>query len=506
MRRLLLLLLLIPISLSAQMPKVARDARVWRQQNERRILEEFSAFLSVPNVTRDRANVLRNAEMLVAMMERRGIAARLVTTRNGEGVNPVVFGEIRTPGAKRTIGLYAHYDGQPVVDAEWSTPPFTPTLRSAAIEHGGRVIPLPPAGTAIDPEARIYARGAGDDKSSIMAMLAAVDALRARGAKLRSNIRFAFDGEEEAGSPNLRAILAANRELFAADLWIVCDGPVHQSRRPLIYFGARDGVKLDVTVYGARTELHSGHYGNWTPNPAMMLARLLTSMKDAHDRVVVEHYYDDIAPLTAIERQAIADAPDIDGDLMRELWIGSTEGAPKSLANLITEPSLNIRGMASAHVGAQASNIVPSSATASIDIRLVKGMDPRTTQDRVIEHIRRQGYFVVDTSPDAEVRRAHAKVAWVERGRPGLGAVRTPMDLPLAQEVVRIVESVRGPAIKLPNMGGSLPLADIEQPLGTHTIVVPIANHDDNQHTFDENLRIQNLWEGIEVMAALISM
>jgi len=265
-------------------------------------------------------------------------------------------------------------------------------------------------------------------------------------------------------------------------------------------------VKLDVTVYGARTELHSGHYGNWTPNPALMLARLLTSMKDTHDRVVVEHFYDDIAPLTPIERQAIAEAPDIDGALMRELWLGSTEGAPRKLASLITEPSLNIRGMASAHVGAQASNVVPSSATASIDIRLVKGMDPRTTQDRVIEHIRRQGYFVVEASPDAEVRKAHAKVAWVERGRPGRGAVRTPMDLPIAQEVVRIVESVRGPAVKLPNMGGSLPLADIEQPLGTRTIVVPIANHDDNQHTFDENLRIQNLWEGIEVMAGLISM
>ncbi len=504
MKRLLfLLLLVIPISLHAQLPKVARDARLWRQQNERRILEEFVGFLSVPNVTRDRANVLRNAEMLVSMMERRGIAARLVTI---EGANPVVFGEIRTPGAKRTIGFYAHYDGQPVVESGWTTPPFMPTLRSAAIEHGGTVIPLPPAGTAIDAESRIYARGAGDDKSSIMAMLAAVDALRARGTKLRSNIKFAFDGEEEAGSPNLEPILAANRALFAADLWIVCDGPVHQSRRPLIYFGARDGVKLDVTVYGARTELHSGHYGNWAPNAALMLARLLTSMKDEHDRVTVEHFYDGIAPLSAIEQQAVADAPDIDAELMRELWLGGTEGAGKKLASLITEPSLNIRGMASAHVGAQASNVVPNSANASIDIRLVKGMDPRTTQDRVIQHIRSQGFFVVDAAPNADVRRAHAKVAWVERGRPGLGAVRTPMDLPIAQEVVRIVESVRGPAVKLPNMGGSLPLADIEQPLGTRTIVVPIANHDDNQHTFDENLRVANLWEGIEVMAALMGM
>jgi len=133
-------------------------------------------------------------------------------------------------------------------------------------------------------------------------------------------------------------------------------------------------------------------------------------------------------------------------------------------------------------------------------------MDPRRTQDRVIDHIKKQGFFVVDRPPGAEVRQAHAKVAWVDRGRAGLGAVRTPMDLPIAQEVIRVVESVRGPAVKLPNMGGSLPLADVERPLGTRTIVIPIANHDDNQHSFNENLRIQNLWDGVELMAALLTM
>jgi acetylornithine deacetylase/succinyl-diaminopimelate desuccinylase-like protein len=503
MRRLVLLLLVIPISLSAQSPRPANDLQSRRRQNERRVLEEFVAFVSVPNVTRDSANVLRNAEMLVAMMERRGIAARLVTV---PGANPVVFGEIRNPGATRTIGFYAHYDGQPVVDSEWTTPPFTPTLRSGPIEQGGTVIALPAAGESLDAEARIYARGAGDDKSSIMAMLAAMDVLRSRGQKLRSNIKFALDGEEEAGSPNLEAILSANRALFAADLWIICDGPVHQTRRPLIYFGARDVVKLDVTVYGARTELHSGHYGNWAPNAALMLARLLTSMKDGNDRVTIDHFYDDVAPLTPIERKAIADAPDIDTDLMRELWIGGAEGNGKKLAELMTEPSLNIRGMTSAHTGVEASNVVPNTATASIDIRLVKGMDPRTTQDRVVEHIRSQGFFVVDAPPDAEVRRTHAKVAWVQRGRPGVGAVRTPMDLPIAREVVGIVESVLGPAVALPNMGGSLPLGEIERALGTRTIVVPIANHDDNQHTFDENLRMRNLWDGVALFSALFSM
>jgi acetylornithine deacetylase/succinyl-diaminopimelate desuccinylase-like protein len=252
--------------------------------------------------------------------------------------------------------------------------------------------------------------------------------------------------------------------------------------------------------------LHSGHYGNWAPNPALQLARLLVSMKDDNGHVLVEHFYDGIVPLSPLERRAIAEAPDTDGALKAELWLGSTEGEPAKLAELITQPSLNIRGMASARVGSQASNVVPATATASLDIRLVKGMDPRVTIDRVLEHIRKQGFFVVDTEPTAEIRRAHPKVAWVQVAPPGRGAVRTPMDLPISKEVIGIVERVRGPTVKLPNMGGSMPLADVVAPLGTHTIIIPIANHDDRQHSFDENLRLQNLWDGIELMAALLQM
>jgi acetylornithine deacetylase/succinyl-diaminopimelate desuccinylase-like protein len=274
----------------------------------------------------------------------------------------------------------------------------------------------------------------------------------------------------------------------------------------MIYFGARDVVTLDLTLYGPKSELHSGHYGNWAPNPAMLLARLLASMKDDHGRVLVEHFYDGIEPLSAMEKRAIADAPAMDAQLMRDFWLGATEGAPATLLDLITRPSLNIRGLASGHVGNQASNVVPSSATASIDIRLVKGMDPRGTLDRLIDHIKRQGFTVVDHEPSTAERQARGLIAWVKEGHVGLGAVRTPMDLPISQEVIRVVESARGPVIKLPNMGGSLPLAEVEQPLGTRTIEIPIANHDNNQHSFNENLRIQNLWDGIELMAALLVM
>jgi acetylornithine deacetylase/succinyl-diaminopimelate desuccinylase-like protein len=490
-------------ALQAQLPRPAAVARQWRQQHERAIVDEFLALLAIPNVSSDRANIERNAEAIRDALAKRNVEARLVSVPGG---SPIVYGEIRTPGATRTIGFYAHYDGQPINASEWSTPPFQPTLRDRPVDAGGRTIPLPPAGTAFDPETRIYARGAADDKAPIIAQLTALDALRDAGVALRSNVKFLFEGEEEAGSTNLRRTLEANNTLFAADLWLMCDGPVHQTRRQALYFGARDGIRLDVTVYGPKHELHSGHYGNWAPNPALMLAQLLASMKGPSGRVIVDGFYNDITPLNAAERKALEDAPNVDAELMREFWLGSTEGDGLPLAQLITLPSLNIRGLSSSHVGAEASNVIPATATASIDIRLVKGMDPQRTGDRVVEHIRKQGFYVVNSEPTSEIRIAHPRVVWVQRPRAGLGAVRTPMDLPIAQEVIRTVESVRGPAVKLPNMGGNLPLADIELPLGTRTIVVPIGNHDNNQHSFDENLRLQNLWDGIELMAALLAM
>jgi len=485
---------------NAQNP-ASQAARQWRQQHERAIVDEFVSLLAIPNIAADGANIRRNAETIAAMMQKRGIAARLVSVPGG---NPVVFGEIKTPGATRTIVFYAHYDGQPLDPKEWATPPFTPTLRDKQIERDGQVIALPAAGKPFDPEWRMYARGSADDKAPIIAMLAAVDAIRAAGLKLKSNVKFAFEGEEEAGSTNLAKTLAANKELFAGDVWLSCDGPLHQTRRQSITFGARGISTVDITVYGPRGELHSGHYGNWAPNPAMMLVQLLASMKDASGRVMVDHFYDGIEPLSESEKRAVAEAPDVDADLMREFWLGSTENTPMKLAELITLPSLNIRGMASSRVGNQASNVIPATATVTIDMRLVKGMDPRQTADRLIDHVRKQGFFVVDQEPSADVRRAHPKVAMIVR-RNAENPHRVSMDLPISQEVIRTVESARGPVVKIPTSGGTGP--DVaEQVLGMTEIGIPIGNHDNNQHSYNENLRLQNLWDGIELMAALLTM
>lgn len=344
----------------SQINPSAISAHRWRQQHERGIVDELITLVSIPDVTSDHTNIMLNADIVSTMMKRRGISPRLVSV---PGSNPIVFGEILAPGAKRTIVLYAHYDGQPVDPKQWATPPFTPTLRDRQIEKGGQIIPLPESGTPFNPEWRLYARAAADDKAPIEAMMTALDAIRAAGLKMKSNIKFVFEGEEEAGSINLGKILLANKELFSGDVWLVCDAPISQTRRQSVIFGARGLTAMDITVYGPRIELHSGHYGNWAPNPAMMLARLIASMKDDQGHILVEHFYDGIEPLSDTEKLAVADSPNVDAELMDEFWLGSTEGAPKTLADLITQPALNVRGLASGHVGAQASNVIPASAT-----------------------------------------------------------------------------------------------------------------------------------------------
>jgi acetylornithine deacetylase/succinyl-diaminopimelate desuccinylase-like protein len=487
---------------AAQSNPAAAAARQWRETHERAIVAEFIDLLALPNLARDHDAIRKKAAAVQALLERRGVKTRVL---EAAGAPPVVYGEIATPGATRTVVFYAHYDGQPLDLKEWATPPWQPTLRDRALNQDGRVIPLPESGK-FDPEWRLYARSAGDDKAPILAIAAALDGMKAAGVPLRSNVKFVFEGEEEAGSPHLGDIIAGNKELLRSDVWLICDGPVHQSRRQQIVFGARGIVELDITLYGPNHELHSGHYGNWAPNPAMALARLLASMKDDDGRPTVAHFYDGIEPLTETEKRAIAEAPDVDGALKRELALGRTEGGGKKLVELLNYPSLNIRGMSSARTGAGASNVVPSTATASIDIRLVKGIMPDVAARRVLDHIRAQGYTIVENEPDAETRMSTAKLARVVVQAGGYPASRTSMDLPISQLVVKTAESARGPVVKLPTMGGSVPLFMIEQTLGVPTITVPIANHDNNQHSFNENLRLQNLWDGIELMAALLAM
>lgn len=484
----------------------AAGVRDYRKANEHAILAEYVALLSIPNVASDTPNIRRNAEAIVAMMEKRGLAPRLLEGGDPK-VPPIVYGEWMVPGARRTIVLYAHYDGQPTDPAKWTaSKPWQPTLLSSTVDSGGKAVPMPAAGQPIDPEWRLYGRSTSDDKLGVMAVLAGVDALKAEKRLPASNIKIVFEGEEEAASPHLGDILSRNKALLASDGWVIFDGPRHQSGRRQAVFGVRGVTGVDLTVYGARRPLHSGHYGNWSPNPAMMLSQLLASMKDGKGHVLIKGFYDDDEPIGPLERQAIAAAPKNDDQIRSELGLASSE-AGDGLLDSLNRTSLNVDGIAAADAGPDARNIIPATATATLDMRLVRGADDAKQVAKLVDHIRAQGFYVTEADPTAEERARYPKIVKVHRRPGGYNAVRTPMDAPFGVALVKALGAIDGqPAIALPTSGGSLPLFMIDQNFPVPLISVGSANYDNNQHAEDENLRIQNLWDAIETTAAVMTM
>ncbi|TDI45040.1 MAG: M20/M25/M40 family metallo-hydrolase [Acidobacteria bacterium] len=471
-------------------PDQRQELTQWVATHGDDILEELTAFLRLPNVSADRENIAANARALQAMWERRGAQVRLLP---GDG-GPYVFVHLPAQGPATaapplTVLFYAHYDGQPVDPARWRvTPPFQPKL----------------VGAPDDPESRIYARSASDDKSPIIAMAAAVDALAALGLTRNVDAKFIFDPEEEVGSPHLEATLAGHAGLLAADLLIFADGPVYPTGAPTVVFGTRGIITVEITVYGPAEPVHSGHYGNWAPNPAEKLARLLSSMKDAQGHVLVDGFYDQVRPLSAGEKRALARVPPVEDELRRRLLIARPDGGGRSLQELINLPSLNVRGLNSGWVGAEARTIVPATATAAIDLRLVRDIVPEDQVDLIRAHARRLGFFVVMDEPDAATRRRHPLVARITQGA-GTRAARTPMDTPLSQAIIKAVRRGSGvEPVLLPTLGGTGPLSRFEDLLGLPTYGVPMVNSDNNQHAPDENLRLGNLWDGILLYASLL--
>ncbi|MBW3558334.1 MAG: M20/M25/M40 family metallo-hydrolase [Proteobacteria bacterium] len=498
-RRLLLFWALLFVSSPAR-----AEVRDWVEANRAAILSEYVRLLSIPNVASDTPNIRRNADRLVQMLRARGLNPRLLEG-DGPTVPPAVYGEWLVPGARRTLVLYAHYDGQPVAPEEWrASKPFEPTLRSARFDRGGEVLPLPRPGEPIDPEWRLYGRAAADDKAGVMAILSAVDGLRAEGRSPSFNVKIFFEGEEEAGSPHLAGILSRNKALLASDGWVIFDSPAHPSGAKQVVLGVRGITGADITVYGPKRPLHSGHYGNWAPNPAMSLSRLLASMKDAAGRVAIAGFYDDVTPLSAAERQAVQAVPAADAQLKAELGLAGGEGGGKRLVELIQEPSLNIDGLRSADVGERARNVIPTTATATVDMRLVMGNDHQRQYEKLIAHIRSQGFHVTEAEPSEEERRRHPLLARVVK-RGGYNAERTRLEHPLARDVVQAVRA-QGATVVLPTMGGSLPLYLLSETLGAPSVSVALWNHDNNQHAEDENLRLGNLWEAIAVVGSIMTM
>jgi acetylornithine deacetylase/succinyl-diaminopimelate desuccinylase-like protein len=262
---------------------------------------------------------------------------------------------------------------------------------------------------------------------------------------------------------------------------------------------------VELTVYGPAHEVHSGHYGNWVPNPALELARLLASLKDDNGTVRVDGFYADTRPTSPAERSALAALPAIEAALLDQLELAAPEVPGSRLVDRLMLPSLNIRGMVAGDVGTDARNVIPARASASVDIRLAAGDDPQRMLRLVREHVERQGFHVLDREPDAAERRRHPRLARLD-AEVGYPAMRTPASLPIVAHLAELAgRAADRPAITMPTLGGSVPLYHLAELLDTPTVVLPIANPDNNQHAPNENLRLGQLWYGIDLFALLLT-
>ncbi len=472
--------------------------RAWSVNHRREIVTEFLQLLALPNIHGDAPALQRNAQLLETMMRKRGLDTALWPTSPGI---PVVFGERRVPGATRTILFYIHYDGQPVDAKRWAqADPFVPVVRTASIEAGGKTV-TDLANADFPPDWRIYARSAGDDKAPIETMLATLDAL---GDTPTQNIKIILHGEEEGRGPGLDEVIRQHRDRLKSDLLVILDGPQHASGKATIFYGARGGAGLDVTVYTAHQGMHSGNYGNWMPDANVRLAQLIAAMVSPSGKVAIPGFYGDVLPFSAQARAMMDAVPDNAHQIQAEFGVGSTDGAATSLQEGLNLPTFSIHQMQGGEVG----GVIAASATAQIAMRLVAENDPKVMVQRVTGFIRDQGYFLVDTDPDIATLAAHARIAKVIPHLPegDSGAWRTDPDNAQARFATQALRNAWGKdVVRIRTLGGGVPASSFIKAYGLPVVGVSIANHDDNQHSDNENVRLGNIYDGMVTLAALMT-
>ncbi len=458
---------------------------------------ELAEFLRLPNDARDRAALAPNLAWLEAAFTRRGFRVQDLSDPD----YALMFAERPVPAPARTVLFYFHFDGQPVDPAQWrQSSPYEPVLKVPTAEGGFATVPW--TTHVSDPDTRLYARSASDDKGPIVMLLHALDQLAERGSVVATHIKVILDGKEERGSPGLALKIARVRELLAADFLLVVDGPAHFTNQPTLMFGCRGMARLTLTTYGPAAPQHSGHFGNVAPNPVFALADLLASMKDDRGRVQVEGFYDRVV-ISPEERAMIDAAPDDPAALRQRLQVPALEAVGSSYQEALQYPSLNVRRLRSP-LFEGTRTIVPDRAEAEIDIRLVPETGGQELIQRIAAHVRDQGFYVVEREPTREERLQHARIATVA-GRLGVPPFQTPRDSEIGRFLVAALQDEYGePPIQIPLMGGTVPITPFIKLLGFPAVIVPLVNSDNNQHSPNENLRLGNAATGIRTLKALL--
>ncbi len=463
-------------------------------------IDELRDFVSIPNDALEHSDINRNLSWLTKKFNDRGFNTSVLPT-SGESL---FFAALPMADEKPTILFYMHFDGQSVDPSKWDQPdPYEVVLKSP--EGGGwKTVPFTELNDNIQYDWRLFGRSTSDDKGPIVMFLNAIDLIRKNKQPISFNIKVILDGEEEKSSAPLPEAVKQYRELLEADFLVIADGPVHSSGKPTILYGCRGITTLTLTAYGPVVPQHSGHYGNYAPNPAFQLAQLLAGMKGADGKVTIPGYYDGIS-LDENTLKVLRSVPDDPEDMHRHLQINEPEKVGGFYQEALQYPSLNIRGMSSGWTGDKARTIVPESASAELDLRLVPETDGIRLKELVKKYIREQGYFITARDPVEAERMKHPRLLKVSEGSV-TDAFRTDLENPYGNFLVNTLKNAfEQEVVRIRISGGTVPIAPFINELKIPAFLVPMVNPDNNQHSPNENIKIGQIAYGIKAFYAIFS-
>ncbi|MDM9632375.1 M20/M25/M40 family metallo-hydrolase [Robiginitalea aurantiaca] len=466
----------------------------------RHTIDELVEFVAIPNDALNPSDINRNITWLSDKFSDRGFNTSVLPT---DGL-PLFFAALPMDSKKPTLLFYMHFDGQSVDPSKWDQPdPYKTVLKSRSGEQW-QEHPFSDLDEDIPYDWRLYGRSTSDDKGPIVMFLNTIDLIRKTGQDLSFNVKIILDGEEEKSSAPLPAAVVQYRELLEADYLIISDGPVHVSGQPTIVYGCRGITSMSLTTYGPILPQHSGHYGNYAPNPGMQLSQILAGMKDSEGRVLIPGYYDGIE-LTTQEVDVLKAVPDDPEQINRALQIRTPEKVGAFYQEALQYPSLNVRGLSSGWVGPEARTIVPATATAELDLRLVPESDGARLKSLVRKHIESKGYRITETVPSAEMRASADRWVTVSEGSV-TDAFRTSLNHPFGAHLKTLLtDTFSQPVVQIRIMGGTVPIAPFVNALEIPAFLLPLVNPDNNQHSPNENLKLGQIDYGIRTLQAILT-
>lgn len=427
-------------------------------------LQALKQLVAQPSISAQNIGVVECAHLLQSIMEDNGIKSQLYETPR----HPLIYGEVKSskPNAF-TLLFYGHYDVQPPEPLEeWKSPPFEPTIR----------------------EGRLYGRGVADNKGQLLAHIFALSSYVKTMGSLPITIKFLFEGEEESGSPHISSFVKENKDLLKTDLVFTSDGPMDTGDIPVILFGVRGILQVDLQIRTASFDNHSGNKGGVIANAAWELVHLLSTMKDREDRITIDGFYDGCLPPKEHDLELIKKLPYNPEQFAKDFGVASIDLEKEDFyKRLSLEPTLTINGLLSGYTGAGSKTIIPGYATAKLDIRLVHPMDPFAVLEKIKDH----------------VAKVNDKVEVVYKGH--MLPSRTDSQLPFCKKIIEGAEKVYGAQpLVMPSCGGSLPDYVWTKDLGVPSVIVPYANADEANHSPNENLRLDCFYKGIHASAQVI--